>query len=75
LAETGSQNVVIPVTGKEKDAMTVMATISFRGKKLPLYILAKGRTARCEASQLGEHVHDHSPTGWMAENTMTRYLG
>jgi hypothetical protein len=77
-AETGSQNVAIPVTGNEKDAITVMATISFGGKKLPLYILAKGKTARCEASQLGElgeHVCDHSPTGWMTENTMVRYLG
>jgi hypothetical protein len=77
-AETGSQNVAVPITGSEKDAITVMATITFGGKKLPLYILAKGITTRCEVSQLGElgdHSCDHSPTGWMTEKTMIHYWG
>jgi hypothetical protein len=76
-AETGSQNVAVPVCGNEKDAMTVMAAVTAGRTKLPLDILAKGSTTRCEVSQLGElgeHVSDHSPTGWMTEETMVRYL-
>jgi hypothetical protein len=76
-AETGSQNMAIPVCGHEKDVMTVMATVTLGRRKFPLYIRAKGSTTRCEVSQLGElgeHVSDHSPTGWITEETMFRYL-
>jgi hypothetical protein len=72
-AGTGSQNVVVNVTGNDKNSITVMTSVTLAKTKLPLYILAKGRTERCESSQLGElrlHQSDHSPTGWMTEQTM-----
>jgi hypothetical protein len=77
-AETGSQNVAISVNGNEKDAITVMTTVTLGRTKWPFYILAKGSTPQCEGSQLGElgeHVSDHSPTGWMTQETMIRSLG
>jgi hypothetical protein len=77
-AATGSQNVAIATSGNEKDALTVMATISLAAQKLPLYILAKGETMRCEMTQLGDigdHASDHSSSGWMTTSTMIRYLG
>jgi hypothetical protein len=77
-ADTGSQNVAIATNGNEKDALTVMATVSLAAQKLPLYILAKGETVRCEMTQLGDignHASDHTSSGWMTTPTMIRYLG
>jgi hypothetical protein len=78
LADTGSQNVAISVTGNEKDSLTVMPTVSLARQKLSVYILAKGETIRCEARQLGalgENTSDHSSRGWMIADIMIRYLG
>jgi hypothetical protein len=52
--DAGSQSVKISITGNEKDAFTVMATVRPTGQKLPLYILVKGETVRSKAMQLGE---------------------
>jgi hypothetical protein len=70
--------VAVSITGNEKDALTVMATVSLTGQKLPPYILAEGETVRSEVTQLGElgdNATDHSPAGWMMVQTMIRYLG
>jgi hypothetical protein len=77
-ADRGSDRIVFNVTGNEKECFTVMATISLSGTKLPVSILGKGLTDRCEINQFGEihkHQTDHSRTGWMTEETMLRYLG
>jgi hypothetical protein len=69
--------VAISIAGNEKDAFTVMATVSLTGQKLPLYILALGETVCSEEKQLGEpgdNASDYSPTGWMMVSTMIRYL-
>jgi hypothetical protein len=69
--------VSIEITGDEKAAITVMATINAEGKKFPLYLIAKGKTKRVEISQLGEiglHKSDHSPSGWQDVETMKHYL-
>jgi hypothetical protein len=58
--------------------MSVIVLIILGGRKLDLSIVAKRVTNRCEASRLGEigkHTPDDSPTVWMRENTMIRYLG
>jgi hypothetical protein len=76
-ADRGSDNVTLDVSGNEKDCFTVMATISLSRTKLPLYILGKGLTERCERSQFGEvqlHQTDHSRTDWTTEDTMLRYI-
>jgi hypothetical protein len=76
-ASRGAENVVIGIRGDEKECLTVMATIRASGKKDPLYILAQGKTARVEESQIGdvgEHGRDHSESGWMTADTFNRYL-
>jgi hypothetical protein len=76
-ADTGSQHIPVNVTGNDKDSITVMASVTLAKTKLPLYILAKGRTERCESSQLRKlvsHQPFHSPTGWITEQTMLRCL-
>jgi hypothetical protein len=77
-ADTWSQNVAISATENEKDSLTVMATVSLARQKLPLYIMAKGETIRCEAMQLGdlgENGSDHSSSRWLTADKTIRYLG
>jgi hypothetical protein len=48
----------------DKDAIIALATFTASRKKLPLYLIAKGTTARVESSQLAPHPGyqpDHSP--------------
>jgi hypothetical protein len=76
-AATGSENVAIEIPGDEKTSITAMATITADHQKLPLYLIAKGKTSRVEISQLGKigiHQADHSPNGWQTVDTMKRYL-
>jgi hypothetical protein len=76
-AATGSENVAIEIPGDEKTSITAMATITADHQKLPLYLIAKGKTNRVEISQLGKigiHQADHSPNGWQTVDTMKRYL-
>jgi hypothetical protein len=76
-AEKGSQGVQINIAGNEKDSLTVLATVRADRTKLPLVILAAGKTARVEGSQLGDigiHFSDHSESGWTTTETFIRYL-
>ena len=76
-AETGSQNIQIRVNGNPKDSITVLATIAADGTKCPLFIIAKGKTERCEESQLGDtayHFKTHSVNGWSTNETFQEYL-
>jgi hypothetical protein len=75
--ETGADDVSIYVQGDEKEAVTVLATISASGVKWPLFFIAKGQTIRVEHSQIGdvgEHWRSHTPSGWMTSNTFSDYL-
>ena len=76
-AETGSQNIQIRVNGNPKDSITVLATIAPNGTKCPLFIIAKGKTNRCEESQLSDtayHIRTHSINGWSTAETFQEYL-
>ena len=76
-AEKGSDGVNILTQDDDKQAITAMATISAAGDKLPLFLIAKGLTERCERSQLGEvHGHHaaHAPGGWMTGPLFLSYL-
>jgi hypothetical protein len=76
-AEIGSENVLAEIDGDEKAGITAMATITADNRKLPLYCIAKGKTTRCEASQLGlaaPNGSDHSESGWQTTETMLNYL-
>jgi hypothetical protein len=79
-ARAGSDGVAVEIMGDEKMSITAMATITADTKgrnKLPLYLIAKGKTKRVEISQLGEigvHQADHSQSGWQTVDTMKRYI-
>ena len=76
-ARCGSENVRIDIRGDEKECITVLATITANGGKLPLYFLASGKTARAEESQLGDifcHWSNHSDNGWETSETFQTYL-
>ena len=76
-AETGAEDVSVGILGDEKECLTVLASVTADGRKLPLYFLAKGKTTRVESSQLGSvnyHWKNHSENGWMTEDTFSTYL-
>jgi hypothetical protein len=76
-AKKGTDGASLDIRGNEKAAITALATITADNKKLPLFIIAKGKTKRAEATQLGnirEHRGDHSVSGWTTAETMRRYL-
>ena len=75
---TGSDAVQVRMNGNEKQGLTVLASVTASGKKLPLLILAKGKTERCEQTQLpeniGRHFKFHSSSGWSTQEVMLKYL-
>ena len=76
-SEPGAENVSVTIDGDEKAAISVLATISANGHKMPLFIVAKGSTDRVEQSQLGNvgyHWRCHSPSGWMTSDIFGLYL-
>ena len=75
---TGSDSVQVRMNGNEKQGLTVLASITATGRKLPLLILAKGKTTRCENTQIpadiGNNFKFHSPSGWSTKEVMQHYL-
>lgn len=75
---TGDDAVQVKIDGNEKQGLTVLASVTASGKKLPLLILAKGKTERCERTQLpedlGSHFKFHSQSGWSTREVMMKYL-
>ena len=90
IAYKGDDNIHIYTDVNEKAGTTVLATIDSCGGILPLLIIAKGTSNRCEYSQLGFsnpvgqanpnpftntiHYTTHSPKGWMNEDIWLTYL-
>jgi hypothetical protein len=63
--------------GKEKDSVTVLASIRAKCTKLSRFGIAKGRTKGVERSQLGSDqalVRDHSESGWSTKEAFKCYL-
>jgi hypothetical protein len=78
VAPRGAETVHQYTEGDAKANFTFFATITAGGAKLPLILIAKGKTDRCH-KQFGSHdAYDyeiwHSPTGWCTEPLMIRYL-
>ena len=75
---TGDDAVQVRIDGNEKQGLTVLASVTASGQKLPLLILAKGKTQRCEQTQLpediGAHFKFHSQSGWSTREVMMKYL-
>jgi hypothetical protein len=76
-APVGADGVTVRLNGNEKDSITVLASVTAGGDKLPLFAIAKGKTKRAEQSQLGSDgttITDHSASGWSTVETFEHYL-
>jgi hypothetical protein len=76
-AKKGQKSVQIRIAGDPKANFTVTATVTTSGIKLPLHILAKGKTEGVQTSQLGDVGDswvDHSESGWQTTETFMTYL-
>ena len=74
-----ASDVKIKIQHDTKEALTTLASVTARGDLLPLYILAKGKTKRCEINQIKgvkefDYQTPHSPSGWTTSTVMERYL-
>ena len=85
LAATGQEEVAVDSACNPKTDITVIAAVTKAGDRLPLYLLAKGKTPRCmdkyrNSPVLRRHFAsgsltiDYSRTGWSDREVMTRYL-
>ena len=90
IARKGQDNVHIYTNANEKAGTTVLATIDADGQKLPLVLVGKGKTEKCEKSQFGFsnpfgqsnpnpytdsiHYTTHSENGWMNNKIFPQYL-
>jgi hypothetical protein len=74
---TGSDHVTISIGGNEKQSFTALCSITTARRKLPMVMIAKGKTSRVEQSQLGDivpHLAVHSRSGWITIPTFEEYL-
>jgi hypothetical protein len=85
IAETGSETVNCYFRGDPKTCLTAIAAITAAGEKLPLWILARGKTTRCEARyrshdavqaaiRRGDLVLSHQRNGWSNAAIAAEYL-
>ena len=75
IAEKGQENVKIETSGSEKKSFSAIGTVSMDGKKLPVWIIVKGKTRRCLV-KMG-HVDAEltfSENGWSTKDVMIKYL-
>lgn len=76
-APINSHDININSNNDNKEGITVIASVTANRTKLPLFIIAKGKTDRCERSQVGDisyHYSSHSETGWTTMETFKQYL-
>jgi hypothetical protein len=83
IAPRGSESVKVSSRSSPKKNLTVIATISADGAKLPPMVVCKGKTIRCEAKirsdfageiQRKELFVTHSPQGWVNHDVARQYL-
>jgi hypothetical protein len=76
LAEVGAQTIHGYSEGDQKAGFSVIASISADSTKMPLWIIAKGKTPRCEISYgtiPSPHKIVYSPSGWINDLIMLDY--
>ena len=78
ITESGVDGVHININGNPKQNITILSTITASGKKLKLFMIAKGITNSCH-KQLGsraltEAIVKHSNSGWMNQKVFVEYL-
>ena len=72
----GEDGIHVCVNGCDKDGITVVAAVTAARTKLPLSLIASGKTTACEKN-LGDvscHHKTHSETGWSTVDTFSEYL-
>jgi hypothetical protein len=83
VADTGTEGISCLFDGDPKTCVTAIATISAAGEKLPLWIVAKGKTGRCEnryrrtcsrAIEEGQLLMTHQSSGWTNNEVAKAYL-
>jgi hypothetical protein len=83
VADTGAEGISCLFDGDPKTCITAIATINAAGEKLPLWIIAKGKTARSEnkyhrncARAVGEGKLKitHQQSGWVNNDVAKEYL-
>lgn len=85
LATRGQDEVIVTSDGNPKTDVTVICACSRAGDRLPLYMVAKGKTEKCtkrykESPHLRRHfashdlVIDFSSKGWSTHEVMKRFL-
>jgi hypothetical protein len=74
----GSDNIRLFIRGNEKDSFSALCSVTAARTKLPVIMIATGKTERAERSQLGDispHIPMHSESGWVTVETFEGYLG
>jgi hypothetical protein len=73
----GVKNIQGFCNGDEKDSLTVVAALAAARIKLPLTLIATGKTHIVEENHFGDighHCIDHSGSGWTTADTFQRWL-
>jgi hypothetical protein len=73
----GAQNISLENAGNANDSFTVMTATAADQTKLPLSLIASGKTAAVEQSQFGDvscHRTDHSKSRWTTSDPFERWL-
>jgi hypothetical protein len=70
------QNTKVQTDADMKSSFTAMGTITADGKALPLFMLARGLTERCEKqiTPIDSNQVTHSPNGWVTVEVMEEYF-
>lgn len=71
----GVDTVNVDYAIEPKDSITAMATVSAAGNKLPLFLITKGASPKCENKIKKRGIETtHSLNGWMNDDTFCQYL-
>lgn len=75
----GSEGVDIHINHNQKKGVTIIATITADGRKLPLTIVCKGLTDRCHQQVSDDRIISnekilHSESGWSTHEVFKSYL-
>lgn len=85
IARKGDDEVIVDSKASMKETLTVIATIDADGGKYPIWVIAKGKTAKCEEKfrndirlrhfiRAGKLIVGHSEKGWATADLMKGYL-
>ena len=85
ISRKGADEVIVSTRTDLKTTLTVIATINAKGEKLPIWIIAHGKTSRCEEKYLNDFglrkylknkmlIISHSENGWATAQLMHEYL-